>query len=348
MTNLRVRMNWRAAAVVASTLVMTLGACGGESRETQLVVGTQLPEELREFVEESFEAGNPSVDVSFIQIDPSAPLAGLRVEGKFPFDVLWGVPGLTLEHAAGEGFLEAHRPPWLDQPGAGEPNASDLWQIVLVTPFVVAFSRERLQLTRAPTDWIDLFHFRWAGEVMPLSPVRSDRGAYFAGAMVVEALREDDDLNRGFDWLDRLDAQVEQYARSSEVIVQSLRTGDALLGILPRAEAEAARADGAPWLHYRLPESGTPMLTLGVAIMEGAEEIEAARTFVDHLGRPEVGTESKLHTRWQPGHGNVDLARFPEGFELDLSWTPLPLAIDTLAAEIDGWTDRWEMEVRGR
>jgi len=46
--------------------MLTLAACGEASRDTTLVVRSTLPDELLDYVEESFEAANPRVDVRFL------------------------------------------------------------------------------------------------------------------------------------------------------------------------------------------------------------------------------------------------------------------------------------------
>ena len=71
--------------------------------------------------------------------------------------------------------------------------------------------------------------------------------------------------------------------------------------------------------------------------------------FVELTETAEVATLVRLHTRWDPVHGAVDPARLPEDFELPAGpWRAFPLATDTIARELDGWIDRWELEVRGR
>jgi iron(III) transport system substrate-binding protein len=328
--------------------VAALTACADTSRETTLVVRTSLPEELRDYVEDTFEAANPDVDVRFSEVRPEESLAELQAGAGAPFDVWWGPPAQILERAAAAGLLQPYQPPWLRQPGVGQPDREARWQVILVSPFVIAFNHEEVPLARAPTDWADLFHFRWADELYLLDPTSVDEAAYFMGAMLVEALRDDDDLLSGFDWHRRLDVQAKRYVRESRDIIRALETGDALLTILPRYIVEKARNGDAPWIYYRLPESGTPMLALGVAITARTEVGEVARRFVDHLGTMDVTTASKLYTHWQPGHGDVDMSRFPDGFEIDQRWSPYPLAIDTLVAELDGWVDRWDLKVRDK
>ncbi len=45
-------------------------------------------------------------------------------------------------------------------------------------------------LTRAPRDWIELFHFRWAEKAHFLDPATNEDGAFLVGAMIVDVLRE--------------------------------------------------------------------------------------------------------------------------------------------------------------
>lgn len=336
-------MTGRSCIAVA---LLTLSGCA-DGRDTTLLVRTDLPRELRDFVEASFEAENLDIDVRFTERESAASFHDLQMgDPVVPFDVWWGVPATTLESAGSIDLLEPFQPSWVDLAPANTSRGG-LWHAILVTPFVIAFNREELTLTRAPRDWVDTFHHRWAEEVWTIDPTRHEYGAAFMGSMLVEALRDDDDLRRGFDWLDRLDTQVERYVPSPEEVIRALERRDALLAILPRAVVEDARGRGDDWLYYRLPESGSPVLALGVAVTKGSNAGDAARRFVEHLGRNEIVTESYLRTRWHPANGEIDGTKVPPGFELAQPWTAYPLAIDTLVAELEGWVTRWDLDVRG-
>jgi len=338
-------MSWPMSIGVVTLL---LGACGDGDRSVTLDVRTDLPEALRDYVEESFEAEHLDVDVRFSVGTTDESLAELRtVAGEDPpFDVWWGAEAAGLEVAADEERLLPYRPAWVDGVSLVTPDTSDAWHPLLVTPYVIAFSREDLELTRAPTDWNDLRHFRWSEEIELLDPIRSEAGAWFVLSMLAWYEGEQD-LEAGFEWLVTLDDQVEAYAATPSDAVRALGAGTSRLALLPRADAEAARASNASWLYYRLPESGTPILTLGVAAVRGGD-IESAKAFLDHVGTLDVRTTAKLETRWQPAYGEVDTSRLPPDFELGQSWRPYALAVDRIEQERDAWLDRWESEVRGR
>lgn len=329
----------------ALALSAALGATScGEADTTRLDVRTTLPEALRSEVEASFESAHPEIDVRFSTAPADESAASLRA-GDAGFDVWWGAPALLLERAANRGLLEPHGPGWDDR----SVEARDArWHPILSTPLVIAFDRTVVALADAPSDWIDLLHHAWYQDVRILDPGGTDAGAWLVGATIVEALRDDDDLNRGFDWLTRLHRQIDAYAADPAALVRALERGDALVVVMPRAEAEAARSGDDRWLHYRIPESGTPELLLGVGIVAGTEVPDAARAFVDHLGTAPVATAAKLHTHWEPTAGSVDPSGLPADFELEQRWTAYTPALDTLAAELAGWLERWEAEVRTR
>lgn len=333
------------AAVAAATL-----ACGGGDR-ARLLVRTDLPVELRESVETSFEALHPDIDVRFSDAPVEETLEEV-VAGEADFDVWWGAPARALLRAEASGGLLRSDPSWASDnqdPAAPEGEASGAsWHPWLATPLVIAFDRTVVALSDAPSDWVDVFHHAWFDDVRVPDPARTEAGATLVAGMVVEALRDDDDLNRGFDWLARLHDQVDGYVTDARGAVDALRRGDALLAIMTRADAEAARGSDADWLHYRLPTSGTPEAVRGVGIVDGAMSMEAALAFLDYLGSDDVATSAKLHTHWEPRAGAVDDASLPPDFELPQNWRGFPPAFDTIAAELDGWVDRWEREVRTR
>lgn len=332
-------------------------ACVGERRPIVLDVRTDLPAGLRDYVEETFETAYADIDVRFTEgtvrealeelRGPAGDGAEVSGESGAPFDVWWGADVWTLHAAARADLLEPYRPSWVDEPGLMMASDQDLWHALMITPWVIAFSRDDLELARAPTDWNDLRHFRWVDEIEVLDPQRSEAGSWFVTSMLAHHERETE-VQAGFDWLIALDGQVDTYSGSVADAVRALGAGRSRLAVLPQADVESARADEAPWLYYRVPESGSPVLARGVAVVAGTGERESAQLFVEHLGAQDIVTAAKLETRWQPAFGDADPARVPMDFELAQMLRPYPLDVDRTQRDGAGWLDRWEREVRGR
>ncbi|MBR44731.1 MAG: hypothetical protein CME18_09975 [Gemmatimonadetes bacterium] len=329
---------------------VTLAACVQDQASVTLLVRTDLPEILRDYVEETFEAVHQDIDVRFSVASTETTLAELQaieVQWGPPFDVWWGAHASGLQAASDEGRLMTYQPRWLGRSASVDLRHDGEWHPLLLTPYVIAFSREDLELARAPSDWIDLRHFRWSDDIEMLDPARSEEGAWFLVSILQQAVSVGD-LESGFDWLATMDRYVESYATNTSDALQALREKRSRIAIAPRADVEAERSNNSPWLYYRLPESGTPVLIRGVSLMSGTKEAAAAKEFVDHLGSIDVLTETKLKTRWQPVFGMVDSSRIPVDFELQEPWAPYAIPFDTIQGKREGWLNRWEQEIRGR
>lgn len=347
-----VARKWRGilARISLPLVMLVLAACAQEQGTVTLLVRTDLPEVLRDYVEETFEAGHADTDVRFTVASTETTLAELRaieLNGRPAFDVWWGAYASGLQAASDEGRLMPYQPRWLGLSAAVDLQHDGAWQPLLLTPYVIAFSREDLGLARAPSDWIDLRHFRWSDDIEVLDPDRSEAGEWFLISMLQQAASQGD-LESGFDWLAAVDRYVESYATNTSGALEALRERRSRIAILPRADVEAARSNNAPWLHYRLPESGTPVLVRGVALMRPAAEVKTAQAFLDHLGSLDVRTAAKLETRWQPVFGSVDSSRIPVDFELKEPWKPFAIRFDTIQGKREVWLDWWAQEIRGR
>ena len=101
------------SALFGMVAVVLLVGCGGDPRPITVDVRTDLPEALRDYVEESFEAVHLDTDVRFTVESTEASLSELqlpRVDGQPPFDVWWGADVIGLEVAADADLLAPHRP----------------------------------------------------------------------------------------------------------------------------------------------------------------------------------------------------------------------------------------------
>jgi iron(III) transport system substrate-binding protein len=318
----------------AAFSLLLLVACTSDDR-TSLRVRTSLPDALLEQVERSFEAQHPQVDVRFVRGDDAQAAAELEAQDEgVPFDVWWGPSGILLERAALRGLLRPASP-------------SAVWRPLLVTPFVIAFNRAELTLASAPSDWIDVFHFRWRDELVMVDPARMDVGAWFVGAVVARAVRADQDMSVGMDWLRRLDEQVARYVPDQRAALRELSVGDAQLTVISKAAADAELAAGAAWLGYRLPQSGTPLLVRGIGVVEGTRQAHAAALFIDWVSSPEEVTVAEITTGWEAADG---LSVSEDGTVLIglEGWRGWPLGLDVVVGGMDGWLAEWRENVRGR
>lgn len=312
---------WIVRAAVGVPLLIA-AACG-DARPRVVVVLASAPPERIALAEEAFERENPDIEARMLRVTPAEALERIVDDGaREQADVWWGAPPETLAAAVGSGRLVAVHPSWAADAFVSDPEGR--WHALpSPPPFVIAFNVEELTRSRAPQDWIDLFHQRWVEELVLLDPERDARMRSLFGGLMLEELRRTGDENAAFDFLRGLEVSTLAYERDVDEVLRRLRGGDASMTLLPLDVVEAARADGRPWLEHRRLESGSPAAAEGIALLSGADDREAALAFVELAGRfaPTSAEEA----------GGL--------------WPPSP---DTLAARIDGWIERWGLEIRGK
>ena len=335
----------RRATGAAAALALALTGCG---RAHEVTVYTALEPAVLDWAAKAFGRAHPDMALRFVPVASTDLLARLRAERVEPAaQVVWGVPTWTLAAAAADGLLAADAPAW----AAALPNplrdAQGRWAASLLDPIVLAFDHEELSRSRAPRDWIDLFHPRFSGEVLVPEPGADDGGSVLLGERAAASMAAHGDVLDAVDWFKRLDGQCKRYEPDEDDLLRRLGRGDGHVAPVRLSRAEAARRAGSS-VAYVVPESGGPLLVEGVAMVAGARDPGAARAFVAWLGSPEAtaGLADTLH-------------RVPATLVADpgrLAWLPdaaVALAgevapADTLAAHLDGWIESWRRDARGR
>lgn len=312
-----------------------------------LLVHSPLDREGLGWMERRFEAHHPGVDLRWIQVPAEETLSLLR-EGsaeEWP-DVWWGAPSWILAAASRESRLTAVSPSWLDDVERGLRDPADRWIGVLLDPLVIAFDRRRVSLGRAPRDWIDLFHPRWAGEVVVPDAPATLAGSVLVGTLVGRDVAEGGDGTGGFDWLRRLDATVAEYPADEPTAVRRLTRGQETFAIL-RMSTAAQAAERSDDLAWRLPESGVPVLVGGVAVVAGAAAPIEAEALVEWLGSPEEAvTVASRFRRWTALRGRDETSASTPLTQAGAELRAWVADADTLAAYLDDWIERWRTDVR--
>jgi iron(III) transport system substrate-binding protein len=281
-------MDGRSTASVVGTLVllgaMTLGACAGDDRTT-LVVYSPHGRELLSHFEAGFEAEHPEVDLQWNDMGSQEVLDRVRSERANPqADVWWGAPSGMFDRAAGEGLLAPFEPGWSDAVPASDRDSAFRWIGTFRTPEVIAFNSEVVSREEAPQDWDEVLDPRWQDEVLIRDPLASGTMRAIFGAIMWREYQETGDPEAGYDWLLRLDASTKEYVLNPTLLYQKLARREGLVTLWDMPDIETIRATTELPIDYVLPESGTPVVIDGIAVVSGTKHPELARTFVEWAG----------------------------------------------------------------
>lgn len=339
--DVNVRRSWPLAVATA------LGVAACAAPEPTVVVYVSGDPDIAEWIADGFRAAHPEETLQVERLGGPTALGRLRAEGAAPVADAWlGAPSWLLASAAAEGLLAPMALSWATDVPEAMKDPEHRWIGWVADPMVLAFNIDKTPRSRAPRDWIDVFHPRWSGEVLLPTAQGSPTMEAFIGTVVAQMSSAAVGDDPGFDWLARLDANRKEYVADGDVALRFGR-GEASLALLSVSQVQAAKEAGRP-VDFRVPESGSPTLVRGVAAVAGGPHPAGVATFLEWLGSPWVRVALTQRFLVLPAtSGAVEgesswVAELRPLLRMDVA------SADTLAAHLGGWLDRWHEEVMGR
>jgi len=327
-----------------------LAGCAPEDERTPLVVYSPHGRDLLTAFESAFEQANPNVDVQWLDMGSQEVIDRLRSERANPqADIWFGAPSSMFEQGAADSLLLAYRPAWAANVPQNARGAGDTWFGIYLTPEVIAYNSEVVDSAEAPQDWDDVLAPEWNDRVLIRDPVASGTMRAIFGMILQRSIRETGDVEQGFEWLRRLDAQTREYTLNPTLLYQKLARQEGVVTLWDLPDIEMLRAEGTMPIDYIIPQSGTPVVVDGIAIVRGTQHEAAARAFVDFVGSvPALTLAAREHFRI-PAPADFPVDSLPPSLQAARALVrPEPMDWTMLEQRGTEWMRRWDEEVRGR
>jgi iron(III) transport system substrate-binding protein len=298
--------------------------------------------------EERFEADNPGVDVQWVDMGSQEALDRVRSERANPQgDVWYGGPALFFSRAAAEGLLAPYRPSWADAVLPEARGPGDAYFGVYLTPAVIAYNSDAVSRDEAPRDWDEILDPKWKGKVLIRDPLASGTMRTIFGMVMFRSLEMTDDADSGYEWLRRLDGQTKEYVLNPAILYQKLARQEGVVTLWNLPDVLRVRDQGFP-LDYVLPESGTPVLVDGIAVIEGTGQPELARAFVEYIGSVQaqlLAARRAFRNLTRTDIPNDSLPDWLVAVNSELE----PMDVDWQLLEEQGrkWMRYWDANIRG-
>lgn len=305
---------------------------------------------MLEHFEALFEAEHPEVDLQYVDMGSQEVLDRLRSERANPqADLWWGAPSEIFSTGAEEGLLEPYRPTWADALDADAVGEGDLWFGTYLTPEVIAYNTDALTEEEAPADWDDVLDPRWRDQVLIREPMASGTMRAIFGAIIYRESQGTGDPSAGYEWLLRLDAQTKEYALNPTILYQKLARQEGLVTLWDMPDIEILRATTELPIDYRLPESGTPVVVDGIAIVAGTQYPEAARAFVEFVGSEAIMRAAAEQFFRIPARTDIPDESLPQWLrDAQPNIRPMELDRALLQDRIQEWMRYWDDNIRLR
>ncbi|QJQ96121.1 MULTISPECIES: ABC transporter substrate-binding protein [Halomonadaceae] len=296
-------------------LSLLLGSALTQAQAETLVLYTSQPNSDAQQTVDAFQAIHPEIEVEWVRDGTPRLMTRLLSElqaGVAKPDLLLIADSVTMESLKQEGLLQ----PYLSD--AREHYSPDLYDAEgyyygtkLITTGIVHHNRAE----HAPTSWQELASPEYAGQVTMPSPL-------YSGAALIHlaALTEVPEL--GWDYYEALAANRTEAQGGNGGVFNDVASGAKPYGIVVDYLPIRESAKGSP-VTFVFPEEGVSAVTEPVAILEGANNPEAARKFVDFL-LSRQGQQLVSQQGYLPALEGVEP---PEGFPARDEITLMPLDV---------------------
>ena len=323
-------------------------SCNPSGRSTsRLLIYTPHGQDLlRDFVAR-YKQAHPETDVQFLDMGSRQILERVRAERNRPqADLWWGAAHTTFQTAAEENLLVAYRPTWADKVPASSRDSQDRWYGTYETPEVIVYNSDAVTAADAPRDWDDVLNPKWRDKILIRDPTPSDTMRVIFGAMILRFYEDTGSPEKGYDWLRRLDANVHEYTADGTLMMQKLARREGLISLWDMPDARLFKEQKGLPVGYTIPTSGTPVVTDGIAVVQGAPHEAEARRFYEFV----TTTESLVHAAQDyyriPVRTDIERRQLPAW--MNEPFTRMPINWDLLRKQGNDWLRYWDTEIRGR
>ena len=333
--------------LLALVALLALSACG--DGRTPLVLYSPHGRDLLALVEQRFEAANPDVNVHWLDMGSQEIHDRVRSEAANPqADVWFGGPDTIFARGAEEGLLAPYRPPWAEHLPPASRTGADLYFGIYRAVPILFFNSDVVEESEIPTDWDDLLEERWHDRIIIREPLASGTMRTAFGMVFARSIAETGDIERGLDWLRRLDAQTKEYVQNPALLFEKLIRREGHVTIWELTDALLQQQRGVP-LAYRFPVSGTPVIDDAIGLVAGARHPEAAKRFIDWVGGREATLLVAREVFRLPARNDLAPEELPEwAREAIESIVPADVDWQLIAERGSKWMARWDREVRGK
>jgi len=274
-------MNLAKIALSALLSATALAAAGDASAQGRLNLYCSVQEDWCQLMQTEFEKAT-GVRVSMTRKSYGETYAQIKAEKDNPRgDIWWGGTGDPHLQAAEENLTAAYESPrmkemqdWsVQQWKTGKQRTVGIYAGALG----FGFNTELLAKKNLPEPkcWADLVKPEYKGEVQVANP-HSSGTSYTMVASLVQILGE----NGAFDYLRKLNTNVNQYTKSGAAPIVAAGRGETLIGIVFMHDAITQAVRNFP-IKTVAPCEGTGYEIGSMSIIAGARNMDSARKFYD-------------------------------------------------------------------
>ena len=274
-------------AFVALLFAGTIFASGGDDKPGKpkhLTMYVGYVEEYGMKVSEEFEKAT-GIHIDFVRMSAGEALGRIRAEKSNPKASVWyGGSADSFITAKSEGLLQSYVSPNSKKIPAQFKDPDGYWTGLTIGYLGFICDKRWFADHKGvayPRSWNDLLKPEFKGHIIVSNPGSASTGYLLLSTMV--QMRGEAE---GIKYMKALNGQVKQYTKSGEAPSRSAALGECAIGITFIHNGIRMLKQGYDNIYLAVPEDGTSYELGSVAMIAGAPEAEAAKTFIDWCMTP--------------------------------------------------------------
>ena len=324
------------------TLSIALPTNGfAQEMEEKVVVYSTHGEDMLELVADAYQK-ETGIKVDFINLK-GALADRIRAEKANPqSDVMYGAPSSVFLEMKSEGLFDAFKPSWADKINPLFKDSDSYWYGTIQTPVVMFYNTEMLSEADAPKDWYDLADPKFKNNLVFRNALSSSARATYSS--LLQQFENKGELENGWAFMKALDANTKNYYGSGSMLFQAVGRKEAAVSFMVLNSVIDNTINNKMPLAVIDAESGSPVITDGIALIHGAKHPNAAKSFIEFAGSAKVQALLAQKFNRLPTHPDA-LADSPEWMAntrfkvMDVDW-------QALAAKQSAWMQKWDSEIK--
>ena len=335
------------AAFIFIWSALILQGCNTDHRDRLVIYSPHGKDLLQEF-EKLYEAKHPNVDIQWMDMGSQEIFDRVSTESKNPqADIWWGAPSTMFMRAEKMDLLEKYKPAWGDAVPASAKSKNDLWYGTFSTPEVFAFNSTKITEANAPKDWNDIISPAWKNKLVLRNPMASGTLRAIFCAMLQQSVQKTGKEDSGWIWLKALENNINSYEADPTQMYARLGSENALITLWNMPDIVLQKNKNHYPFGYTFPQSGTVVLTDGIAIIKGTKNEALAKDFYEFVTSAEsLLIQAQKYYRI-PSRTDLDKSKFPDWLKncnykvLDIDW-------EAVAVNEAAWMKRWDADIRSK
>lgn len=194
-----------------------------------------------------------------------------------------------------------------------------------------------------PKDWYDLTKPEYKNNLVLRNALSSSARATYSS--LLQQFEKKGELENGWQFMKDLDANTKNYYGSGSMLFQAVGRQEAAISFMVLSSIIDNKIKNKMPLAVIDAQSGSPVITDGIALIHGAKHPGAAKAFIEFAGSAKVQAMLARKFNRLPTHPDA-LADAPKWMS-ETSFRVMDVDWQDLAMKQSTWMQKWDAEIKG-